>query len=249
MERPPIAWVVGASRGIGAASALSLASAGYRLAISARTEPDLRSIAARAREAGAPDVIVSPASVTSTSELARTVDQIVDEWGTIDALVCSAGVSPVYVKSEALPDQEWKEIIDTNLSGLFRCCRAVFPAMKDSGGSVINISSVHGQVAGPKLAAYAASKGGIDALTHTLAVEWAPYEIRVNAIAPGYVTTAMTEGLRENARLRAGLLERIPAGRFAGVEEIASIVTFLAGQEASYITGSVVAVDGGWSAQ
>jgi len=245
----PVAWVVGASRGIGRAASLALAARGYRLALTSRSTVDLERVAEEVRLAGAPDVWDLAASVRQTHEIEAVVHKVRDRWERIDILVACAGVSPVYVNSENLGDEDWDSILDTNLNGAFRCCRAVFPVMKETGGAIVTISSVHGSVAGPRIAAYAASKGGLDALTRTLAVEWARHGIRVNAIAPGYVETAMTEGLRKNDRLRESLLGKIPLGRFATPDQIGAMVAALTDDRLGYVTGSVIPVDGGWTAQ
>lgn len=245
----PVAWVVGASRGIGRAVSLALAERGYRLALTSRSVIDLESVAEEARQAGSPDVWDLAASVRQTPEIEAVVHKIRNRWGRIDILVACAGTSPVYVDSESLGDEDWDLILDTNLTGAFRCCRAVFPLMKETGGAIVAISSVHGKVAGPRIAAYAASKGGLDALTRTLAVEWARHGIRVNAIAPGYVETAMTEGLRRNAHLRDSLLGKIPLGRFATPDQIGALVAAITDDRLGYLTGSVIPVDGGWTAQ
>lgn len=171
------------------------------------------------------------------------------EWGRLDVLVNSAGISPAFKGAELIEDEEWRQIVDVNLSGAFFCCRETGRLMLQQGsGSIVNISSVHGSVGGARLAAYAATKGGVEALTRTLAVEWAGRGVRVNAVAPGYFETEMTAGLRRG-RWRQWLLERIPAGRFGLPEQLVPAVLFLATDASSYGTGATLFVDGGWTAQ
>jgi NAD(P)-dependent dehydrogenase (short-subunit alcohol dehydrogenase family) len=170
--------------------------------------------------------------------------------GRLDIVVNNAGISPVLQRSERQPVEQWREIIDINLTGAFLAAAAAHELLAQSAGaSVVNISSVHARTGHPRLAAYAASKGGMEALTRALATEWAPAGIRVNTIAPGYLETDMTTSLREHERLAAELLERTPLGRFGSAEDVVPAALFLAGDHASYITGATLAVDGGWTAR
>jgi NAD(P)-dependent dehydrogenase (short-subunit alcohol dehydrogenase family) len=134
-----------------------------------------------------------------------------------------------------------------NVSGTFNCARSAVDLM-DDGGSIVNISSIHGQVGMERMAAYSTSKGAIDALSRTLALEWAGRSVRVNAISPGYVETEMTQGLRDHAHWRRHLLDRIPLGRFATPGEITDAVMFLASDSSAYISGANLVIDGGWTA-
>jgi NAD(P)-dependent dehydrogenase (short-subunit alcohol dehydrogenase family) len=142
------------------------------------------------------------------------------------------------------------DVLDVNLSGPLRCAQAVLPLMEGAGGgSIVNVSSVHGSSAHERLAAYAASKAALEMLTRTLALEWCEKGIRVNAVAPGYLETDMTAGLRAHDRWRSSLLERIPMNRFGDPAEVAGAVVFLASSASSYVTGATLAVDGGWLAR
>lgn len=249
MTASPVAWVIGASRGIGRAVTIALAGRNHRLVLTARSEHSLHLVAEEAMTCGAEAVEVACGSVQKAADLEGIAARVADKWGRLDTLIYSAGVSPVFKRMEDLSDDEWDEVIDTNLNGAFRAFRAVHPVMRLTGGAIVAISSIHGSVAGPRLAAYSASKGGLDALVKTLAVEWAPDGIRVNAIAPGYVETGMTDGLRGNARLRERLLNNIPAGRFASAGEVAHLASALSQDELAYMTGAIVTLDGGWTAQ
>jgi NAD(P)-dependent dehydrogenase (short-subunit alcohol dehydrogenase family) len=242
------AWVTGASRGLGEAAALALAGAGADVALTARTEDQLRRVAETVEKIGR-CALVLPASVEKHGDVARAADAIRDEWGSLDVLVNCAGVSPVFKPADTMSAQEWRHIIDVNLSGTFFCAQQAGTLMPPSGGAIVNVSSVHASVAGPRLSAYSASKGGVEALTRTLAVEWADRRVRVNALALGYFETDMTAGLRNSEHWRDFVVTRIPLHRFGYPHEVMSAVVFLASSASAYMTGSVLHVDGGWSAQ
>jgi NAD(P)-dependent dehydrogenase (short-subunit alcohol dehydrogenase family) len=242
------AWVTGASTGLGRAIAQGLLAAGSLVAVTARSVSALDDLAAEEGALGR-EVIVLPGSVSDSGQVQSVAAQLEEIWGGLDILVNCAGVSPTFNKSVQVSDDEWQSVIDVNLSGTFYCARAAAELMFVSGGgSIINISSIHGSVGMPRLAAYAASKGGTDALTRTLALEWADQGVRVNSIAPGYFKTRMTEGLRESDVWSARLLSRIALGRFGEASEVVPAVLFLSSDAASYITGATLAVDGGWTA-
>jgi NAD(P)-dependent dehydrogenase (short-subunit alcohol dehydrogenase family) len=244
-----VAWVTGASRGLGRSLAFALAGAGADVLLSARSEAPLEATAEEIRAAGGV-AETAVGSVDDPAAVAATAERIASRWGRLDVLVNNAGISPSYTRSERLADEDWRSIIDINLTGPFLCVKAAFPLLVEAGGgSVINVSSVHGRSAGARMLAYTASKGGIEMITRTLAVEWAPRGIRVNSVAPGYLETEMTTGLREHERISQELLGRIPLGRFGTTSEVASAVLFLAADVSSYVTGATLAVDGGWTAQ
>lgn len=249
-ERPlagKVAWVTGASRGLGRAVAVGLAAAGARLAVTARDEGRLASLRAEIeRDHG--EALVVVASVADVDEVTAAAERIRATWGRLDVLVNNAGISPSMTRSEEVPADEWREVLDVNLSGAFFCAQAVARAM-GPGGSIVNVSSVHGSVGMPRLAAYSATKGGIEALTRTLALEWADRSIRVNALAPGYIETDMTAGLRANDRWRQRLLDAIPLGRFATEADLVPAVVYLASDASSYMTGTTMTLDGGWTAR
>lgn len=244
---PRTVWITGASRGIGRALALGFAQAGYDVALSARDEATLGAVAEQIRGLGRAALVV-PADVADPDAVATASGAIAAEWGGLDACVASAGISPTMTRSLEVPVKEWRRLMSINLDGAFWTMQAAARLMKDRGGSIVAMSSVHARSAGKRLAAYSASKGGIEALVRTLAVEWAQLGIRVNAIAPGYVETDLTEGLRGSERLFGELTARTPMGRFAKPEELVSSTLFLASADSSYLTGSVLSVDGGWTA-
>jgi NAD(P)-dependent dehydrogenase (short-subunit alcohol dehydrogenase family) len=243
-----VAWVTGASRGLGHAIAMGLAEAGARVALTSRSGGRLAEVRETIQQAGGEALVVA-GSVDSPDQMRQAAQAIEQAWGRIDILVNNAGISPTFKRSELLSDDEWAQVLRVNLTGCFYCCREAGRIMLARGrGSIVNVSSVHGSVGAERLAAYAASKAGMEALTRTLALEWAERGVRVNAIAPGYFETDLTEGLRDG-RWRQRLLDRIPVGVFGLPEQVVPAVLFLAGDGASYVTGVTLSIDGGWTAQ
>jgi len=244
-----VAWITGASRGLGRALAFALAGAGAELLLSARDAVALDEVAGAVRAAGG---VAHPlaGSVADADAVAAAAAYAERTWGRLDVLVNNAGISPSYDRAERVADDVWEQVLDVNLSGPFRCCKAALPLLEAAGGgSVVNISSVHGHAAHKRVSAYAASKGGLELLTRTLALEWAARGVRVNSVAPGYLATDMTSDLRDHDYLREELLRRTPLGRFGELAEVAAAVLFLASPAAGYVTGSTLFVDGGWTAQ
>ena len=252
--RPPlpleekVAWVTGASRGLGAAIAVGMAAAGAKVAVHARREPALREVADRIAALDR-DALVLVGSVSSAEGVHDAAERIRERWGTIDVLVNNAGVSPWIRGADELAQSDWDRVLDTNLRGALICSSEAARLMGTRGGAIVNISSIHAQAAAAGLAAYGVSKAAIEALTRSLAVEWADRGIRVNAIAPGYFETDMTSAVRRDDSHRERLLQRIPMGRFGTPDEVVAAAVFLASTGASYVTGTTIVVDGGWRAQ
>ena len=241
-------WVTGASRGLGRAMALGFAAAGADVALTARTAEAVHEVAAEAESLGARTLLL-PASVADADAVARSVAGIQDAWGGLDILVNCAGVSPMFKRAELVGDDEWGHVLDVNVTGSFLCAREAGKVMLDgAGGAIVNISSIHGQVGMERMVAYSASKGAVDALTRTLALEWADRGIRVNTLSPGYFETDMTEALRGHKKWRGHLLSRIPLGRFGIPEELVSAALFLSSDASGFMTGANLVVDGGWTA-
>jgi len=244
-----VAWVTGAGRGTGLAVAEGLAAEGAAVILQARSTGDVEEAAEKIRANGGRAVAVA-SSVTDPDAAEAVVSTALEEFGRLDVLVNNAGISPVMRRSEELSDEEWSSVLRTNLDGVFYSSRAASRVMLAQGaGSVINISSVHGSVGYPRLAAYSATKGAVEVLTKTLALEWAGRGVRVNAVAPGYLETQMTAGIRSSARHLESVRSKIPMGRFGRPEEVVGAVVYLASDAAAYVTGSILAVDGGWTAQ
>jgi 3-oxoacyl-[acyl-carrier protein] reductase len=235
-----VALVTGGSRGIGQAIARELASAGARVAVVARDEARARAAAAELPGEGHAGFSADVADSGSVAELLRRVEE---EMGSPDIVVNNAGVTRDNLLMR-LKDEDWDAVIDTNLRGAFNVIRAVTRGMmKKKAGRIINISSVVGVTGNKGQANYAASKAGLIGLTKSVAKELASRGILVNVVAPGYIETDMTAELPESAR--EALREQIAVGRLGRPEDIASVVRFLAGPGAGYITGQVLVVDGG----
>lgn len=241
-------WVTGASRGLGRAMAVAFGAAGARVALTARSTDAVEQVASEIEDAGGKPLVL-PGSVSDGAAVTAAVEAIRGAWGGLDALVNCAGVSPIFKRAELVDDEEWRHVLDVNVTGSFLCAREAGKLMLEGGGgAVVNISSIHGQVGMERMAAYSASKGAVDALTRTLALEWAERGVRVNTLSPGYFETDMTEALRGHAKWRGHLLTKIPLGRFGVPEEIVSAALFLSSDASGFMTGSNMVVDGGWTA-
>jgi NAD(P)-dependent dehydrogenase (short-subunit alcohol dehydrogenase family) len=244
-----VVQITGAGRGLGRAMALAFAGAGAELVLTGRSPEPLEQLAATIREGGRAANVVS-GSVTEPTDVEASIRRIRELHGRLDVLVNNAGISPYFVRSERLGPEQMREVLETNLIGAFACTRAALPLLEAApAASVVNVSSIHGSRSHARMLAYAAAKGGMEMLTRTLAEEWAERGIRVNSLAPGYIETEMTEGLRAHAGWSEELLGRTPLGRFAKPAEIAACALFLASPIASYVTGTTLFADGGWSAR
>jgi len=242
-----VAVVVGATSGIGKAIALGLADAGASVVPTGRrsnlVHEVVREVEVRGRASFA--ITSDVADTQSVTELAKAV---IDRFGKVDILVNAAGIT-VRRPTLEVSDSEWNVIMNTNLTGMLRTCRAFGPYMIEKRyGRIINIGSLTSLVALHEVAAYGASKAGVAALTKSLAVEWAPYGVCVNAILPGVFRTALNEGLLDGTDRGRELLMRTPMRRFGQPEELAGAAVFLASEAASFVTGHLLAVDGGFLA-
>jgi 3-oxoacyl-[acyl-carrier protein] reductase len=238
------ALVTGASRGIGRAIAVALARGGANVALNyAGNEAAAQEALRLVVEAGAPKAKLWRFDVADPAASAKAVDEIVAELGGLHILVNNAGVAIDQLVMR-LKDEDWNRSLQVNLTGNFNLIRAVTrPMMKAKGGAIVNLTSVVGEMGNAGQAAYAAAKAGQIGLTKSVARELASRNIRVNAVAPGYIETDMTAGLADAAK--AKLQEMIPLARLGTAEDIANAVAFLASDQASYVTGEVLRVNGG----
>jgi NAD(P)-dependent dehydrogenase (short-subunit alcohol dehydrogenase family) len=239
-----VALVTGASSGIGARCARALHQAGARVVLVARRRDRLEELAGEL-----PGAVVVPADLSDPAAAAAVVGEAVDRCGRLDVLVNAAGVSnPVPATRETLDEFQW--MLNVNLVAPFALAQAAVAAMRaNGGGSIVNISSVIAAVSEPSIpeASYAASKGGLASMTRELAVQWARYGVRVNALAPGWFPTEMTEELTGHEERSARFTSRIPLGRFGDLEELDGPLLLLASSAGSYITGQTIVADGGTS--
>ena len=240
-----VAIVTGAGRGLGAAMALGLAEVGAAVVVADINLKSATSTAERIKEAGGKALPVS-VDVGGAADVKAMVDACVNTFGTVDILVNNAGINrrdPCIEMSE----EDWDAVIRVNLKGTFLCTREVGKILvAKKSGKVINIASLLATVAQPNRGPYASSKGAVAQFTKVLALEWAPYNINVNAIAPGYVATELNTRLMEDKQVYDEITARIPMERWADPEEMIGAVVFLASDASSYMTGQLVNIDGGY---
>ena len=235
--------ITGASRGIGAACARAFAAAGCRVAVHYHRSADRALALIDELTAMGADAFAVQADVSDSSQVKRMIAAVEERFGSIGVLVNNAGVALVGLLTD-VADDEWRRVTDTNLGGVFACCRAALPAMiRAHRGCIVNIASMWGEVGASCEAVYSASKAGVIGLTKALAKELGPSGIRVNAVSPGVIMTDMMAGFTEDD-LNA-LREEIPLGSLGTPEDVAAAVLFLASDEARYITGQVLSVNGG----
>ena len=238
-----VAVVTGASRGIGKAIAIELGKRGVKVVVNYAKSADGANEAVEAIKASGSEAVAMQADVTDSKAATALIKTAVDTYGRIDILVNNAGTTRDQVIM-MMPEEDWDTVITTNLKSAFNCSKAAVKSMmRQRYGRIINISSVSGVLGNAGQTNYSASKAGLIGFTRALAREVAPRHITVNAIAPGFIPTDLTANVPEN--LKAESLKAIPLGRWGTVDEIAYAVAFLASDEAAYITGQTLNVDGG----
>ncbi|NQY74013.1 MAG: 3-oxoacyl-ACP reductase FabG [Candidatus Margulisbacteria bacterium] len=237
------AIVTGGTRGIGHAIALALSQAGANVAISATNQEKCQEAAEKLSSQTGNQVVGIKANVTHEEEVSSLVSQVKEKWGSIDILVNNAGITKDNLLMRMSLD-DWKNVIETNLTSVFLVTKAVIrPMLKQKKGTIINISSGVGVMGNPGQANYAASKGGIISFSKSIAKEYASKGIRCNVVAPGFISTEMTDTLP--AEYLEGIAQKTPLRRLGKPEEVAHAVSFLASDLALFITGQVLCVDGG----
>ncbi len=258
-----VAIVTGAGRGIGKAIALTLAEAGVDITVLARTKGEIEQTAEEVRQLGQKALAI-PTDVAHEAQVKRAVEQTLSEFGKVDILVNNAGgtsdgliafvpgtkppswqlVGDIWDKQ--MTPEDWRTVIETNLTSAFLFAQAVGPHMiKQKSGKVINIASIYATMGVPYSAAYCTSKGGLVTFTQCLAAEWGPFNICVNAIAPGYIKTKMTEPLWDDPKLLKETLKVIPKKRLGEPREVALLAIYLASEASDFMTGQTIYIDGG----
>jgi 3-oxoacyl-[acyl-carrier protein] reductase len=246
--RGKVAIVTGSSRGIGRGIALRLAKEGANLALAARSKDALEEVAGECRKAGV-EVLAIPTDVSKKADVDALFDQVLKRWDRVDVLINNAGWASPIAHILEMDEQHWDTVIGTNLKSVYLFCNRAANAMVDRKikGSIVNISSFAAARAHRYMAAYDATKAGMEGMTRTMSIDLAAFGIRVNVVGPGAIHTEEYEPAGEEAKKRRG--QTVPLGRVGYPEDIAGAVLFLCSDDASYITGQVIYVDGGMLAQ
>ena len=243
------AFVTGGARGLGRVIAEALASAGARVAVSARDMTQARDAADAITASTTSQTLALALDVTRKADVDDAFARLLDHFGGLDILVNNAGIN-IRGPIETLAEADWDLVIDTNLKGPWLCCRAAAETMKhQKSGRVINVSSMLGEISLPDRTPYASSKGGLTLMTKTLALEWAPFGINVNALCPGPFATEINTPLMNDPAARASMESNVPLKRWGDPVELGPAAVFLASQASSYMTGATLFIDGGYTAR
>jgi NAD(P)-dependent dehydrogenase (short-subunit alcohol dehydrogenase family) len=242
------AVITGASKGLGKAMALALGGAGAKLALVSRNKEQLQGVAAEARKLGG-EAEVFVADVTSESQVKHLERDVTAKFGKVQILINNAGIN-IRKPSVEFTLDDWRAVMDTNLTSVFLMCRSFVPLMKGQGyGRILNLTSIMSHVAIAGRTAYAASKSGLLGFTKALALELVADKITVNGISPGPFATELNKPILENPEANAQFLSKIPLGRWGRVEEVGQLALYLCSEDAGFITGTDILIDGGWTAQ
>lgn len=243
-----VAVVTGAAGGLGGAIATGLARYGADMVLCSTSPPKLDQVKAEVEGFGR-RALVQKMNVAVVSQINDMVAAAMAEFGRIDILVTSAGLN-IPQWAEDVTEEAWDTVMSINLRGLFFCCQAVGKVMiGQKSGKIINVSSQSGSVGLIKRAAYCSSKGAVDQLTRTLAIEWAKHNINVNAIAPTFIQTPLTKPMFEDPEFRKYCLDNIPLGRIGDTDDVVGGAVYLASRASDLVTGHILMIDGGWTAQ
>ncbi len=240
-----VVFVTGSTRGIGKAFAAGFAREGAEVIVHGRDPEKVKAVALEMEGLGARSMAVA-GDVATSQDVTRMVEEIVESFGRIDVLVNNAGINPFILEAEKIKEEGWDQVMNVNLKGVFLCCQAAGKRMiQQGGGKIINISSAAAINGEQGFLPYCVSKSGVMMLTRILAYEWSKYNVRVNAIAPGFVAAGMNTPILNKEILVSGLSNRVPLKRLGQPEEIVNVALFLASEDSGYVNGTTVIADGG----
>jgi NAD(P)-dependent dehydrogenase (short-subunit alcohol dehydrogenase family) len=243
------ALITGGSKGLGRAIADALAGAGANVCLVSRHQNEAQAAAEQIQAGTGQRAIALEADVSDSAQVKPMVERAIAGLGHLDILINNAGTN---VRNNIVDytDEDWHKVLHTNLSSAFYCCRAIGPHLIERGwGRVVNLASIMALTSLPGRVAYASTKAGLIGMTKTLALEWAPHGITVNALCPGPFATEMNLPLLENPEVREQWTSRIPLGRWGNVEEVGAAALYLCSEPAAFVTGHTLYIDGGWTAQ
>ncbi len=244
-----VAVITGGGQGLGRVMADALAEAGANVVVASRTASLVQAVAGKLQASYGPECRGYPCDVTIPRQVEALIAQVMADFGRIDVLINAAGIN-IRRPIEQLSLDEFRRVQETNVTGVWLMCRAVAPVMKGRRyGRVINIGSMMSVVSLPERTAYSASKGAVLQITRTLALEWAPYGVTVNAMLPGPFATEINRPLLDDPEQYQAFVAQIPLGRWGELEEIGGLALFLASDASSFVTGAGIAIDGGWTAR
>jgi|SRR5665648_15636 len=238
-----VALITGSGRGLGRAIAIKLAMEGANVVINDVNSKDAEETAAKIEALGR-EVLISNASVSDRGQVEKLFEEIKDKFGRLDILVNNAGITKDNLLLK-MTGEQWQQVMDVNLTGVFNCTQLAAMLMKEQNyGKIVNLSSIAGQMGNVGQVNYSTTKAGVMGMTKTLAKELARFNVNVNAIAPGIIKTPMTDAIPE--KVMEIMVKQIPLGRIGQAEDIANLVKFLVSEESQYITGQIIACNGGW---
>jgi NAD(P)-dependent dehydrogenase (short-subunit alcohol dehydrogenase family) len=242
------AIITGASKGLGRGIAKALAAAGAKVAVTARNREELEELVSEIHAEGG-TAKAFYLDVREVTQIGNVFQQVADYYGSLDIVVNNAGLGDAKL-AEEVTEQFWDEMMDVNLKGVFFCCQAAGRIMLKQGyGKIINMSSQLSVVGAPEASVYSASKGGVNQLTKTIALEWSSRGVNINAVGPTFIYTPGTAARLDTPEIKQDIISRIPIGRTGSINDVAGAVIFLASPASDMITGTLLLVDGGWTAQ